>query len=74
MKVFAPNRKGDSRQEMIGQYLKWCVIGNLVPGTGYWVLGTGYWVIVGNITEINGNVKKNRLKNRIYRKNAEFIL
>ena len=29
MKVFAPNRKNSSCQEMGRQYLKWCSMGNL---------------------------------------------
>ena len=45
MKVFAPNRKNSSCQEMVGQYLRRCSMGNLVLDTGYWVLGTGYWVL-----------------------------
>jgi len=29
MKIFAPNRKDTSRQEMGRQYLKWCAMKNL---------------------------------------------
>jgi len=36
---FSPNRKNSSCQEMVGQYLRGCSMGNLVLGTGYWVLG-----------------------------------
>ena len=50
MKVFAPNRKNSSYQEMVGQYLRGLSMGNLfwVLGTGFWVLGTGFWVLGSN--------------------------
>jgi len=35
MKIFAPNRKNSSCQEMIGQYLRWYSMGKLVLGIGY---------------------------------------
>ena len=45
MKVVAPNRKNSSCQEIGMQYLRWCSMGKLVLGIGYWVLDTGYWIL-----------------------------
>jgi len=66
MKIFAPNRKNSSCQEMVGQYLRCCSMGKLVLGTGYWVCR----LIVRNHSENKGEVKGNRLKNVFHRKTA----
>ena len=70
MKIFAPNRKNSSCQEMGRQYLRCLSMGTSfwVLGTGYWVLGIGYWVLglkviglntywddSGNYREVKGN-------------------
>jgi len=60
MKVFAPNRKNSSRQEMGGQYLRCLSIGEPL---GQSVQGSGFKVersTAGNPIETMGKVKGNR--------------
>ena len=66
MKVFAPNRKNNSCQEMGRPSLRGCPMGI----SGFWILDSALIVIVRDHSPNNGEVKENRLKNIFYRKAA----